>query len=57
MSVSPINLKLPKQNINNFTPMQRFVRGMEIKSLAPVIFLECFVTGGRTVNAQKRGGF
>lgn len=57
MSISPINLKLPKQNINNFTPMQRFVRGMEIKSLAPVIFLECFVTGGRTVNAQKRGGF
>ena len=37
--------------------MQRFVRGMEIKSLAPVIFLECFVTGGRTINAQKRGGF
>ena len=30
---------------------------MEIKSLAPVILLECFVTGGRTLNAQKRGGF
>ena len=57
MSISPVNLRLPKQNISNFTPMQRFVRGMEIKSLAPVILLECFVTGGRTINAQKRGGF
>ena len=57
MSISPINYRLPKQNINNFTPMQRFVRGMEIKSLAPVILLECFVTGGRTINAHKRGGF
>ncbi len=57
MNISPINYRLPKQNINNFTPMQRFVRGMEIKSLAPVILLECFVTGGRTINAHKRGGF
>ena len=57
MSISPVDLRLPKQNIKNFTPVQRFVRGMEIKSLAPVIFLECFVTGGRTLNAQKRGGF
>ena len=57
MSVSPIDLRLPKQNISNFTPAQRFVRGMEVKSLAPVILLECFVTGGRTLNAQKRGGF
>ncbi len=57
MSISPIDLRLPKQNISNFTPAQRFVRGMEIKGLAPVILLECFVTGGRTINAQKRGGF
>jgi len=57
MSISPVDLRLPKQNVKNFTPAQRFVRGMEIKSLAPVILLECFVTGGRTLNAQKRGGF
>ena len=45
------------KTINNFTPAQRFVRGMESRGLGPLILLECFVTGGRTLQAYKRGGF
>lgn len=47
----------PNQTIQNFSYSRRFVRGMASKSLAPLILLECFVTGGRTVQAFKRGGF
>lgn len=54
-SIPPINLR--PQNIKDFTPMQRFVRGMELRGLAPLIMLECCVTGGRTYQAFKRGGF
>lgn len=57
MSISPINLRLSPQTIKDFTPAQRFVRGMELRGLAPLILLECFVTGGRTMQAFKRGGF
>ena len=57
MNISPINLKLSPQTIKDFTPAQRFVRGMELRGLAPLILLECFVTGGRTMQAFKRGGF
>ena len=47
----------PNQTIQNFSYPRRFVRGMASKSLAPLILLECFVTGGRTIQAYNRGGF
>lgn len=31
--------------------------GIGQRSLVPLIMLECFVTGGRTLQAYKRGGF
>ena len=55
--INPVNINV---NNNIFRPksaVKNFIRGIEVRSLAPVILLECFVTGGRTVNAQKRGGF
>ena len=47
----------PNQTIQNFSYGRRFVRGMASKSLAPLILLECFVTGGRTIQAYNRGGY
>ena len=47
----------PNQTIQNFSYSRRFVRGIAQKSLIPLIMLECFVTGGRTIQAYKRGGF
>lgn len=47
----------PNQTIQNFSYPRRFVRGMASKSLAPLILLECFVTGGRTIQAYNRGGY
>lgn len=47
----------PNQTIQNFSYPRRLVRGMASKSLAPLILLECFVTGGRTIQAYNRGGF
>lgn len=52
-SIPPIK----PQTIKDFTYAQRFVRGMELRGLAPLILLESFVTGGRTIQAHKRGGF
>ena len=57
MSISQININLKPQTIKNFSVLQRFVRGMESRGLAPLIMLECCVTGGRTFQAFKRGGF
>lgn len=57
MNISPTDIKLKPQNIKNFSAAQRFVRGMELRTLAPLIMLECTVTGGRTIQAFKRGGF
>ncbi len=57
MNISPTDISLKPQTIKNFSPVQRFVRGMELRSLAPLIMLECCVTGGRTIQAFKRGGF
>ena len=45
------------QTISQFSYPRRFIRGLASRSLAPLILLECFVTGGRTVQAYKRGGF
>lgn len=50
-------MNVTPQTISNFSYPRRFVRGIASKSLAPLILLECFVTGGRTVQAYKRGGF
>lgn len=57
MSISPVNLNMKPQTIENFSKPQRFVRGIELRGLAPLILLESFVTGGRTIQAHKRGGF
>ena len=46
-----------KPTIKDFSYSRRFVRGIAQKSLAPLLLLECFVTGGRTIQAYKRGGF
>ena len=50
-------MNVTPQTISNFSYPRRFVRGIASRSLAPLIMLECFVTGGRTVQAYKRGGF
>lgn len=55
MNIPPINIK--PQTIKDFTPAQRFVRGMELRNLVPLIMLEACVTSGRTYQAHKRGGF
>ena len=55
--MDPINYNNNIRTIKDFTPAQRFVRGMESRGLGPLILLECFVTGGRTLQAYKRGGF
>lgn len=50
-------MNITPQTISNFSYPRRFVRGIASRSLAPLIMLECFVTGGRTLQAYKRGGF
>lgn len=50
-------MEVRPQTISQFSYPRRFVRGLASRSLAPLILLECFVTGGRTVQAYKRGGF
>ena len=50
-------MNVTPQTISNFSYPRRFVRGIASRSLAPLILLECFVTGGRTLQAYKRGGF
>ena len=50
-------MNVTPQTISNFSYPRRFVRGIASRSLAPLILLECFVTGGRTFQAYKRGGF
>ncbi|MFI3300861.1 MAG: hypothetical protein R3Y28_05505 [Candidatus Gastranaerophilales bacterium] len=47
----------PNQTIKDFSGSRRFVRGMASKSLAPLMLLECFVSGGRSIQAFDRGGF
>ena len=53
----PNMIELTPQYITNFSKPQRFVRAMELKGLAPLILLETFVTSGRTIQANNRGGF
>ena len=50
-------MNIQPQTIKNFSYPRRFVRGIASRSLAPLILLECFVTGGRTIQAYKRGGY
>lgn len=50
-------MKIAPQKITDYSYSQRFVRGLARRSLVPLIMLECFVTGGRTLQAYKRGGF
>lgn len=50
-------MEIRPQTISNFTYPQRFVRGLQNGGTAPLLLLECFVTGGRTIQAYKRGGF
>ncbi len=55
MPINPVNVK--PQAINNFSFPRRFIRGMGTGAMLPLIALECFVTGGRTIQAYNRGGF
>lgn len=55
MPINPTAIK--PQSINQYSFARRFSRGMGTGALLPLIALECFVTGGRTVQAYKRGGF
>ena len=50
-------MEIRPRTISNFSYPQRFVRGLQIGGTAPLVLLECFVTGGRTLQAAKRGGF
>ena len=50
-------MKVTPQTITQFSYPRRFIRGLASRSLAPLILLECFVTGGRTIQANDRGGF
>ncbi|MBO7672057.1 hypothetical protein J6S88_01475 [bacterium] len=52
----PIDAIKPKP-IKNYDFARRLIRGVGTGALLPVIGLECFVTGGRTVQSTKRGGF
>ena len=55
MPIRPDSIK-PK-SIKEYDFARRLVRGVETGALLPVIGLECFVTGGRTWQSSKRGGF
>ena len=55
MPIRPDSIK-PK-SIDKYPFVRRLVRGVGTGALLPVIGLECFVTGGRTVQSYKRGGF
>ena len=55
MPIKPESIK-PK-SIKEYDFARRLVRGVETGALLPVIGLECFVTGGRTYQSAKRGGF
>lgn len=55
--INPVNINVNNEIFRPKNSVKNFIRGIEVRSLAPVIFLECFVTGGRTINAEKRGGF
>lgn len=58
MSINPINpASVKPQAINNYNFSRRFIRGMGTGAMLPLIALECFVTGGRTLQAYQRGGF
>ena len=50
-------MEIRPRTISDFNYSQRFVRGLQIGGTAPLVLLECFVTGGRTLQAYKRGGF
>ncbi len=45
------------QQLGKFGLAERFVTKMAGRSIAPFMVLECFVIGGRTYQAYKRGGF
>lgn len=55
MSINPVNVK--PDSINKYSFARRFTRGMGTGAMLPLIALECFVTGGRTIQAYQRGGF
>lgn len=55
MPINPTSIQ--PQSINNYSFARRFARGMGTGAMLPLIGLECFVTGGRTIQAYKRGGF
>jgi len=55
MPINPTTIK--PQSINQYSLARRFTRGMGTGAMLPLIALEAFVTGGRTIQAYNRGGF
>ena len=51
-----MSLRIPVANTNNVMS-RNFVKQMASDGFLPVIALEAFVEGGRTLQAYKRGGF
>lgn len=56
-TIQPTLINSNPQTINQYSAPRRFVRGLASHTMAPLILLETFVTGGRTIQAYKRGGF
>ena len=50
-------MQITPHTIKDFSIPQRFVRGIASHTIAPYVMLEAFVTGGRTIQAYRRGGF
>lgn len=56
-TIQPTLLNTRPQVIGDYSAPRRFVRGLASGTMPPLILLESFVTGGRTLQAYKRGGF
>lgn len=55
--IQPTLINTNPQTIGQYSIPRRFVRGLASHTMAPLILLEAFVTGGRTIQAYDRGGF
>ena len=56
-TIQPTLINKNPQTIRQYAIPRRFVRGLASHTMAPLILLEAFVTGGRTIQAYKRGGY
>lgn len=56
-TIQPTLINANPQTIKQYSIPRRFVRGLASHTMAPLILLEAFVTGGRTIQAYNRGGY